>query len=241
MLLALGLPGRAEEGPPAVLFVVTQTSAIKPGKPTGLWLEEFAVPYMRLRDLGARVTVATLQGGPAPIDPRSTPGPAQASAWEPAEEALRETVALSSVKPEQYQAIVIPGGHGAMFDLPDNPLLGGILASFTEQDKIVASLCHGPAALVGVKLSSGRFLVQGKKLTSFTNSEEEASGLAPEMPFALETRLAQEGAEFEAGPNYQAQVVRDGWLLTGQNPASSSELADELVIMLRQQGYPLSK
>lgn len=235
------LPGQPQPRHPAVLFVVTQAAEVKPGQPTGLWLEEFAVPYLRLRELGAEVTVATVRGGAVPIDPRSAAKPEQAEAWKPALEALQQTQALASVDPARFQAIVIPGGHGAMFDLPDNEPLAGVLAHFAEQDKIVASLCHGPAALVGVKLSSGRFLVQGKQLTAFTNAEEEASGLAPEMPFALETRLGQEGAEFSAGPNYQAHVVRDGWLVTGQNPASSSELADQLIAMLREQGYLLSK
>ena len=139
----------------SIMIVVTSFSEIALGEPTGLWLEEFAVPYMEFKDKGYKVSVASIQGGKAPIDPRSKPTSEQEAAWAEAIKALENTVSVASIKPVNFDAIFIPGGHGTMFDLPKSDDLNKALRSFAEQDKVIAAMCHGPASLVGVTLEDG--------------------------------------------------------------------------------------
>lgn len=216
-----------------VLIVVTSASQISEGKPTGLWLEEFAVPYLKFRETGYRVTVASPKGGEAPIDPRSLNDSKKVEDWQKAVTALKTTVALKQVDSKQFDAIFLPGGHGTMFDLPGDQNLKRLLNQFATADKVIAAVCHGPAGFVGAKRADGKPLVAGKTVTSFTDEEEKAMNLDRDMPFLLESRLREEGARFVAGAKWAAHAEVDGKLVTGQNPASSEAVANEVIKILK--------
>jgi putative intracellular protease/amidase len=209
----------------SILMIVTSIDEIEPGEPTGLWLEELAVPYMQFTSEGFRISVASIQGGKVPVDPRSNPSSEQKEAWAEAIQALENTASVASVEPVDFDAVFIPGGHGTMFDFPDSEDLHKALRAFAEQDKVIASMCHGPASLVGVTLGDGTPLVAGKTVTGFTNEEEAAAGLEEKMPFLLEDRLRALGANFIEEPNWSSHVQVDGKLITGQNPQSSKDTA----------------
>ncbi|MCU7885548.1 MAG: type 1 glutamine amidotransferase domain-containing protein [Candidatus Thiodiazotropha sp. (ex Lucinoma annulata)] len=209
----------------SILIIVTSFSEIAPGEPTGLWLEEFAVPYIEFKSNGFEVSVASVQGGKAPIDPRSNPTPEQKEAWAEAIKSLGKTAPVTSINPADFDAVFIPGGHGTMFDFPRSTDLNKVLKGFAEQDKVIAAMCHGPASLVGVTLEDGTSLVAGKAVTSFTNKEESVAGFTDKMPFLLETRLRELGAKFVEKPNWSDHVQVDGNLITGQNPQSSKSTA----------------
>lgn len=203
--------------------------------PTGVWLEEFAVPYIELSKNGIELVVASPQGGEMPVDPRSKPTPEQERAWQRAIAASKQTAKLSQVVSTEFDAVFLPGGHGPMFDLPDNRDLQRLLREFHDAGKLIAAVCHGPAGLVGATLSDGTPLVQDKILTSYTNSEEIAAKLDQEVPFILEQRLRELGAIFIAHENKADHVERDGKLITGQNPNSSASIAHAIVTALSQQ------
>jgi putative intracellular protease/amidase len=209
----------------SILIIVTSFSEIAPGEPTGVWLEELAVPYMEFKSKGFKISVASIQGGKAPVDPRSNPSPEQKEVWAEAIKALDKTVSVASIKATNYDAVFIPGGHGTMFDLPSSEVLHKVLRDFVEQDKVIAAMCHGPASLVGVTLEDGTPLVSGRTITSFTNEEEAAAGFTKKMPFLLESRLRELGANFVEEPNWSNHVQVDGKLITGQNPQSSKSAA----------------
>jgi len=214
---------------PRILIVVTSAGLIKEGQPTGLWLEEFAVPYQLFLGSGFEVTVASPKGGTVPIDPRSKPTVEKARQWQDAVGALERTRILSTVSAADFDAVYLPGGHGAMFDLADDPDLKRLLSEFDASGKLIAAVCHGPAGFVGAQGRDGRPLVAGKTMTSFTDAEERAGSLAADMPFLLETRMRELGATFVAGPNYADHVVVDGKFITGQNPASSLSIAKAVI------------
>ncbi|MCG7985315.1 MAG: type 1 glutamine amidotransferase domain-containing protein [Candidatus Thiodiazotropha lotti] len=216
----------------SILIIVTSFSEIVPGESTGLWLEEFAVPYMAFKSKGYKVSVASIQGGEAPIDPRSNPSPEQQEVWAEAIKALDNTIPVGSVDATEFDAVFIPGGHGTMFDFPDSADLHTILRAFAEQDKVIAAMCHGPASLVGITLKDGTPLVAGKRLTSFTDEEESAAGFTEKMPFLLESRLRHLGAKFVKKPNWSNHVQIDGKLITGQNPQSSKSTALAVIEVL---------
>ena len=203
--------------------------------PTGVWLEEFALPYMELLKIGVEMTIASPKGGTMPVDPRSLPSPEQEKAWEPAITAAKHTAKLAEVKSVDFDAIFLPGGHGPMFDLPDDSDLQHLLREFHDAGKIIAAICHGPAGLVGATLADGTPLVQGKILTSYTYSEEVAAKLDQEVPFILEQRLRELGAHFIPRENKADHVERDGNLITGQNPNSSISIAQAMVTAIEQQ------
>jgi putative intracellular protease/amidase/sugar lactone lactonase YvrE len=206
--------------------------------PTGVWMEEFALPYLELLKNGMEIAIASPKGGAMPVDPRSLPTPEQEKAWQSAIAASGQTVKLSEVNSTEFDALFLPGGHGPMFDLPDNSDLQRLLREFYEAGKLIAAVCHGPAGLVGATLSDGTPLVKDKVLTSYTNSEEIAAKLDKEVPFILEQRLRELGAIFIAHENKADHIERDGrdgQLLTGQNPASSASIARALVAALNHQ------
>jgi putative intracellular protease/amidase len=206
-------------------MVVTSHHHIDDSHPTGLWLEEVAAPYLAFKAHGLEVVLASLQGGRAPIDPRSEPTKEQAEHWAEVIAALQNTSAIASLSPEGFDAIFLPGGHGTMFDMPENQSLQRLIRDFAEAGKVVAAVCHGPAGLVGVTKSDGKPLVAGKRLTAFTNEEERAAELDQLMPFLLETKLRELGADFIASPMWSDHVEQDGNLITGQNPQSSVSIA----------------
>jgi putative intracellular protease/amidase len=219
--------------PSKILIVLTShTTMDDPAKPTGFWFEELATPYFAFVDAGAEVHLASIQGGAAPVDPRS-----QKSLGEnpksvdrflqdgSAMAALKGTAHIDAVDWANYDAVFLPGGHGTMWDLPRSQALADVLARSFENGRVVSAVCHGPAGFVHVNLSSGVPLVQGKRVSAFTNAEEDAVGLMPVVPFLLETRMRELGAYYESGPDFQPFAIADGNLITGQNPGSSSEVA----------------
>jgi putative intracellular protease/amidase/sugar lactone lactonase YvrE len=203
--------------------------------PTGVWMEEFALPYLELLKNGIEMTIASPKGGAMPVDPRSLPTLDQEKAWQSAITASKQTIKLSEVAATEFDAIFLPGGHGPMFDLPDNPDLQRLLREFHDAGKIIAAVCHGSVGLVGATLSDGTPLVKDKVLTSYTYSEEIAAKLDQEVPFILEQRLRELGAIFIADENKADHVERDGNLITGQNPNSSASIARALVTALNHQ------
>ena len=219
--------------PKRILMVVTSYNHLDANHPTGVWFEEFAIPYKEFRANGFEVTVASTQGGATPIDPRSEPSPEQAREAAEAREALQHTARLDSINANDFDAIFIPGGHGPLFDFPGNIPLQNILRTYMEQGKMIASVCHGPVAFDGVLLSNGMPLVAGKTITSFTNHEESDVKLDKLVPFLLETRLRELGANFVDRPDWSDHIERDGNLITGQNPQSSHSAARMLVQALK--------
>ena len=216
---------------PQVLMVLTSHGRIDADHPTGLWLEEFAEPYLAFVEAGCRVTVASIAGGVVPVDPRSLEG-IDAHQWPRERERLQSTLPLTAVV-GHFDALFLPGGHGTMFDLPENRTLQGWITHLLDVGRPVAAVCHGPAGLTGVQREDGRYLVAGRRLTGFTNAEEQAVQLDRLMPFLLESRLREEGALFQAGPLWQPHVLVDGMLVTGQNPASSRPAAEAVLELLR--------
>ena len=215
-----------------ILFIVTSQALLgNTGEPTGVWLEELTTPYYMFKDAGYEVEIASVQGGEIPVDPRSLSDedkPESVVKFESDEAlqtSLQSSAAANQVDSSKYAAVFFPGGHGTMFDFPNNGTLAGVINDVLARDGVVAAVCHGPAALVGVNGPDGEPIVKGKKVSVFTDAEEEAVGLTDEMPFALESKLAELGAEIISAENWAPQAVRDGNLVTGQNPASSAEVA----------------
>lgn len=213
-----------------ILMVVTGHGRIDAHHATGLWFEEFAVPYQLFREQGHEITVASPEGGDTPIDPRSLEGDESDVGNEAVRAALTGLPRLNGgLTDEVFDAVFFPGGHGTMFDLPDNPAVQHVVRSHYEHGHVVAAVCHGPACLVNVALRNGHPLVRGRRLTAFTDAEEREAGLDGRMPFLLESRLRERGAEFVAAGNWQDNVVVDGNLITGQNPQSSASAARAVI------------
>ena len=208
------------------------------GKKTGFWVEEFAAPYYAFIDAGIEVTLATPQGGQAPIDPTSTLADFQTPATERydgddvAQAKIATTVKLSSLNEVDFDAVFYPGGHGPLWDLTDNTDSIILIESFLKAGKAVATVCHASAALLNVKQASGDFAIQGKAITGFTNSEEEAVQLTEVVPFLLEDELIKRGGEYQKAQDWHAFVVQDGLIITGQNQASSALVAEKLLTHL---------
>lgn len=227
----------------AVLMIVTSHGALgDTGKHTGLWFEELATPYYALRDAGAKVEIVSIEGGVVPIDPGSRKPEGQN---EPSvDRFLKDPEAmaqithsrpLSAVNVADYDAVFLPGGHGTMWDLPASTDLARQLTAAWAAGKVLAAVCHGPAGLVNVVDTDGKPLVAGRRVSAFTDSEETAMGLTNVVPFLLETRLRSLGATIVSGPDFKPQAVRDGRLVTGQNPASSEAVAHLTLEALRAQ------
>ena len=222
-----------------VLFVVTSNDKLgNTGEKTGFWSEELAAPYYELLDKGVEITIATPLGGQPPIDPKSA-DPASATedtkrfdADKTLQEKLKHTIKLSTINQKDYDAVFYPGGHGPLWDLVEDKNSIALIESFYTHKKPVAFVCHAPAVLKNVKVN-GEFLVKGKKVTGFTNEEEEAVGLTKVVPFLLEDALTQNGAKFSKIANWQPYAVEDGLLITGQNPASSKLVAGKLLEKLK--------
>jgi putative intracellular protease/amidase len=223
-----------------ILMVITSHDKLgNTGNKTGFWLEEFVAPYYTFLDAGAIVTVASPKGGKPPLDPKSDAPEGQTDATKrfkedrAAKSVLANTVKLSDVRVDDYDAIFYPGGHGPMWDMPDNPTSIGLIEAFVKAGKPVGAVCHAPVALVNVHGKDGKYLVEGKRVTGFTNTEEEAVGLTAVVPFLLEDRLKERGGIFSKADNWLPYVQVDGKLVTGQNPASSEPAAKELLKLLR--------
>jgi putative intracellular protease/amidase len=222
-----------------VLIVLTSHDKLGgTGRKTGFWLEELAAPYYRLKEAGATITLASPKGGRPPLDPKSnepdfcTDDTRRFEADSEAEAALESTVVLSTVDPGDYDAVFYPGGHGPLWDLAEDTDSISIIETTLRAGKPVALVCHAPGVLRHVTGEDGAPIVRGRSVTGFANSEEEGVGLTDVVPFLVEDELKAKGGDYSKGPDWGSYVVRDGLLITGQNPGSSAEAAGELVVLL---------
>ena len=223
-----------------ILLVLTSHDQLgDTGKKTGFWLEELAAPYYALKDAGAEIVLASPQGGQPPLDPKSDDPDAQTDdtrrfkADPEAQAALASTVVLSSVKAEDFDAVFYPGGHGPLWDLANDADSIALIEAFAKADKPTGFVCHAPGVLKSVNGPDGKPLVNGRKVTGFTNSEEEAVGLTDVVPFLVENVLTANGGDYSKGPDWGSYVLTDGKLVTGQNPGSSHAAAEALLKLLK--------
>lgn len=221
-----------------ILMVLTSHDTLgNMGQKTGFWLEEFAAPYFVFRDAGVQLTLASPKGGQPPLDPKSdlpenqTPAMTRFKQDSMAQKALSQTVKLVDVRSEDFDTVFYPGGHGPMWDLAESRDSIALLESFYNSGKPIALVCHSPGVLRHVTYQ-GAPLVKGKHVTGFTNGEEEAMHLTDVVPFLVEDELMRLGATFEKLANWQPLSVIDGRLVTGQNPASSTVAAQDLLKLL---------
>ncbi len=219
-----------------VLMVVTSHDRLgDTGQPTGFWLEELAAPYYVLKDAGVEITLASPKGGRPPVDPKSDDPKAQTAAMQrfrkdpEAQRALDATVKLSTVSPEDYDAVFYPGGHGPLWDLAEDPHSIALIERLYAAGKPVAAVCHGPAALRRAKAPDGTPIVNGKAVTGFANTEEAAVSLTDIVPFLVEDELKANGGKYSKAADWADYTVADGNLITGQNPASSESTARALL------------
>jgi putative intracellular protease/amidase len=221
-----------------ILMVLTSHDQLgNTGRKTGFWLEEFAAPYFVFRDAGVDLTLATPKGGQPPIDPKSdlpenqTPAMTRFKNDPSAQKALSETRKLSDMRSEDFDSIFYVGGHGPMWDLVDNPDSIRLIESFYNYGKPVAAVCHSPGVFHRV-MYQGVPLVQGKRVTGFTNGEEAAVGLTEVVPFLVEDELKRIGGLYEKAADWASFAVVDNGVVTGQNPASSTAAAKALMQVL---------
>jgi len=222
-----------------VLIVLTSHDQLgTTGKKTGFWLEELAAPYYTFKDAGADIVLASPKGGQPPLDPKSNEPSSQTDATRrfeadaAAKAQLASTVRLDTVSQADFDTVFYPGGHGPLWDLAEDAHSIALIASFVEAGKPVALVCHAPGVLRHVKGADGKPLVAGKQVIGFTNTEEDGVGLTEVVPFLVEDELKAKGGVYSRGPDWGSYVVTDGLLITGQNPASSSEAATVLMKQL---------
>lgn len=222
-----------------VLMVLTSHDQLgNTGRKTGFWLEELAAPYYAFKDAGAEVVLASPNGGQPPLDPKSNEPDFQTEqthrfeADADATAQLANTVRLESISQADFDTVFYPGGHGPLWDLAESQTSIELIQAFIAANKPVAFVCHAPGVLRHVKTADGRPLVEGKKVTGFTNSEEAAVQLTDIVPFLVEDELKAKGGVYSQGPDWGSYVVVDGLLITGQNPASSAEAATVLLKQL---------
>jgi putative intracellular protease/amidase len=215
-----------------VLFVVTSHDQLgTTGQKTGTWAEEIAAPYYIFTEAGWKVTIASIKGGKVPVDDASLQGDFFTEAakrfWDDAEakKTLEQSVPLSEVANSQPDAVYLPGGHGVMWDLPNNTTLAKLLEETFAAGKIVSAVCHGPIGLASAKKPDGTSIVNEKRVTGFSNSEEDAVGKSQYVPYLLEDKLKELGGRYEKSSDWSVFALADGNLITGQNPQSSARVA----------------
>jgi len=223
-----------------ILMVLTSHDQLgDTGKKTGFWLEEFAAPYYTLKQAGAKLTVVSPKGGQPPLDPKSKEADAQTDATKrfkgdpEAQATLANTGKLADVSAADFDAVFYPGGHGPLWDLAEDPNSIALIEAMIAAGKPVAAVCHAPGVLRHVNGPDGKALVNSKKVTGFTNTEEEAVGLTNVVPFLVEDMLRERGGMYSKLGDWQPYAVTDGLLVTGQNPASSEVAAEELLKLLK--------
>ena len=210
------------------------------GRKTGFYYDEMAVPYWALMDAGLDVRIASIKGGLAPHDPEGLQVVGKSKAAvdrflaDPSSlSKLQRTLELETVDPRAFAVVFLPGGHGTMWDFAQSETLGRLAGQAYDSGAIIGAICHGVAGLLGARRSDGHPLVEGMRINSFTNAEEEAAGLTGVVPYLVESRLRELGAKFESAPNFQPKVIRDGRIITGQNPQSAELVANELMAALK--------
>jgi putative intracellular protease/amidase len=223
-----------------ILMVLTSHDQLgNTGKKTGFWLEEFAAPYYIFKDAGAEVTLVSPQGGQPPLDPKSDAPDAQTEATRrfksdpAAQAALAHTGKLSKVSGDAFDALFYPGGHGPLWDLAEDHHSIALIETMVAAGKTVSAVCHAPGVFRHTKTEGGAPLVEGKKVTGFTNTEEAAVQLTDIVPFLVEDMLTSNGGAYSKGADWQPYVVTDGKLITGQNPASSGPAAEAVLRQLQ--------
>ncbi|GAB3062694.1 type 1 glutamine amidotransferase domain-containing protein [Salinicoccus sesuvii] len=217
----------------SVLLIVTNHGTINgdENRPTGLWLGEAAEPYHVFQSAGFKVDIASPKGGSVPLDPNSLDDDDEKN--NEVIRLLQNTARIKDMVYEGYDALFFAGGHGTMYDFPGQPDIQNILAFFKDDSRVISAVCHGPAAFADAKTKDGKYVVDGVKLTGFTNEEEKAMGLLDDMPFALQSKLESHGAGFVVGESMEEHVVTDGNFITGQNPASAEAAARAVVNKLQ--------
>jgi putative intracellular protease/amidase len=222
-----------------ILMVLTSHDKLgDTGHKTGFWLEEFAAPYYTLQDAGAKLTLVSPLGGQPPLDPKSdapesqTAATARFKADPAAQAALASTGKLADVAAADFDAVFYPGGHGPLWDLAEDRASIALIEAMLAAGKPVAAVCHAPGVLRHAKAADGTPLVRGKRVTGFTNTEEDAVGLSAVVPFLVEDMLKQHGGVYSKAADWQSYVQTDGLLVTGQNPASSEAAAAALLTLL---------
>jgi putative intracellular protease/amidase len=221
-----------------ILFIVTSNDKLGSSEiNTGFHLAELTIPYLMFVKAGIDVDIASPKGGAAPIDPKSYDLDYEVNKWfvdnAESRKKIEGTIALHQVNANQYQGIYFPGGHGTMWDFPDNPIIESIVGHVYEAGGFIGAVCHGPAALVDLRLPNGEYLVDGKKITCFSNAEEKAVQKDQYMPFSLEDKLVEQGGDFSAAKLFEHHVMSDSRLVTGQNPASAQGIAQEMIRQLQ--------
>lgn len=226
-----------------ILMILTSHGELgDTGQKTGFWLEEFAAPYYAFKDAGADITLASPQGGQPPLDPKSDDPGAQTDATRrfkadaAAQADLARTLKLADVAAADFTALFYPGGHGPLWDLAEDASSIALIEAMLRAGRPVAAVCHAPGVLRHAKTPTGLPVVQGKAVTGFSNTEEEAAGLTKVVPFLVEDTLKQEGGNYSKAPDWQPYVRTDGLLITGQNPASSAPAAKALLAKLNELG-----
>lgn len=235
----LGTSASAALAGDRVLIVATSHGEMgDTGDKTGLWLAELTHPYFALSDAGFSVDIASIEGGAVPIDPRSLDEEDAENTrflGDPELKAkIEQSMRLDDVKADNYRAVVFSGGHGTMWDFPDSPAVQDVSATIYESGGVIAAVCHGPAALVNVRLSDGSYLLDGKKVTGFSNVEERQIELDEVMPFLLEDKMVERGASFSHADPWHEKVVADGRVVTGQNPQSAKTLGEAVAELLEE-------
>ena len=222
-----------------ILMVLTSHDQLgDTGKKTGFWLEEFAAPYYVFKDAGASVTLASPKGGQPPLDPKSDAADAQTDATRrfkddaDAQAQLASTKRLAEVTIDGFDAVFFPGGHGPLWDLAEDADARRLIEGFAAADRPVGAVCHAPAVLRHTQGPDGKPLVSGRRVTGFTNTEEDGVGLTDVVPFLVEDMLKANGGNYEKGADWASFVLTDGKLVTGQNPASSEDAAKALLKLL---------
>ena len=222
-----------------ILMILTSHDTLgDTGKKTGFWLEEFASPYYVFKDAGVDITLASPKGGQPPLDPKSDDPDAQTESTtrfkqdKEAQAALANTLVLESVQADDYDAVFYPGGHGPLWDLSDNAHSIKLIEDTIAANKPVGAVCHAPIVLKDVKTPDGKYLVDGKAVTGFSNSEEAAMELTDVVPYLVEDELVKKGGKYESADDFAVKVCTDGLLVTGQNPPSSRPTADALIKLL---------
>lgn len=229
-----------------VLFIVTSHDKLgDTGINTGLWLEELATPYYLFREAGADISIASPKGGLVPLDPKSqsiliVTSSGKRFMMDPdARDFMGNSVLLEEVSAVDFDLVFVVGGHGAMWDFTDNRTLKQLLEDFNNSDKLIGSVGQGMAALLSLQDQQGGLIIKNKRLTTFSNSEEESSGLMNTVPFLLEAQVILLGALYSKAENYVSHIVADGNIITGQNPASSEAVARRIATWVQDKKYSI--
>jgi putative intracellular protease/amidase len=234
----------AQQAPRIAIVLTSHGTLGDTGKPTGFHYEELAAPYWTFVDAGYAVDLASVQGGPPPHDPSSLPDdpdaqPGSVARFRADAEAcskLSRTVPVAELDPGSYAGLFLAGGHGTMWDFPNDRELGRVLSAAHGQGRILAAVCHGPAGLIAAARPDGSPLIRGVRLNAFTDAEERQVGLADTVPFLLESRLKQLGARFEKSSPFRGCAVHDQGFVTGQNPRSSRAVAERMLAVIAESG-----